>query len=191
LTLATNGASWYFVIEGGELQDPLSEATKREMRMRERERAGDVAQAKAEQLDRENEAVHDWVQKRNFEEANQRSQRQESVAATAVEPELTEEFNWQWVDRRIAARLREEREYFNAALAEHARDTVEMIDAVINMVEDVLSKNAAKNHDGLTSALEKITKTLESNQRAIMKAVNGRVGDEFSKPEPPQAASRH
>src|SRR5262249_39585521 len=101
----------------------ISEATKREMRMRERARAGDAAQTKAEQLDRENEAVHDWLQRRNFED-----QRRESpVEATAAEPELTEPFDWKWVDRRTAFRLQQERERFDAALAEHARDTIESL----------------------------------------------------------------
>src|SRR5262249_44140417 len=97
---------------------------------------------------------------------------------------------WEWVDRRIAAKLREERAHFEAALAEQARDTIEMIDAVLDALDAALNKSAMKSYDGLTAALEKITKTLENNQSAVMRAVNGRVGAELSKPEPPQAASR-
>src|SRR5215471_21451891 len=91
-----------------------------ELARRERERD----RAKPESLDPQSEAaVSDWIRQRNYEE---RAQCERAARGTESEPELTERFDWKWVDKWITARLQQEREYFNAALAEHARDTIEM-----------------------------------------------------------------
>jgi hypothetical protein len=144
----------------------------REKGMRERD---DRQRERAEQ--REAERVFDWVQQKQFEDEAQHG---EPVRAAAGETPLTEDFNWQWVDRRIAARLREERAYFeqrmeemNSALVDNARAVGDALDAV----DAALTKAANKGNKELAGALQKITDTMAANQHAIMRVLNNRIDD--------------
>jgi hypothetical protein len=102
-----------------------------------------------------------------------------------------------WCDKRILARLQQEREYFeerieamNAALAESQRDCVEMIDAVLVAVDDVLHKASVKGTAELGVALQQITDVMHEIQRAILAAISNRVGEHNKLIDEPQIA-RH
>jgi hypothetical protein len=155
----------------------VNEDELREKRMQDRDRQG-------EQIDRAAESARVW----NWLEQQKQldGQRSEPVRVAAG-VELTETFDWQWVDRRIAAALREQRNYFeqelasmNSALIEHTKATNAAMDAIVNMVDSVFSKAAKKTNNQLIDVLQRITELMNSNQHQIMRAINNRIGD--SKP---------
>jgi hypothetical protein len=123
--------------------------------------------ARRKRIARENEAVYDWLQRKNFED---------EYRAHHVEPERrtepTESFDWQWVDRRIEARLREERAYFEDALAAQARTTNEVMAGIVRALDNV-ARSAATKNDGetLAGAMRKLSETIADNQRALMRAI--------------------
>jgi hypothetical protein len=164
----------------------VSEHEMRERRLQDRDRQT-AERDLADKEQRESERVAEWLVQRQCEEDIQRS--------VASEPALVEEFNWQWVQRFVAARLRDEREYFerrfeemNSALVDNARAVGDALDAI----DRALSNAAQKGTNELTGALERITKQLNENQHAIMRAINNRTGEPSKSTieEPPQGA-RH
>jgi hypothetical protein len=134
---------------------------------------------------RENEAVNEWLVQRQCGEDIRRSvgeaaARTTSAAAVAAEPQLTEVFDYSWVQRHVAARLRDLETRFDARLAELTDAVAENAHAIANAFEEVdraLAKAGAKANKELTGALQRITQQLSENQHAIMRAINNRVGD--------------
>jgi hypothetical protein len=162
----------------------VSENELREKRMRERETAERECTEKDE---REAEAVRvwNWLQQKQLGDGE--PVRATGVATRAAEPPLTEVFDYKWVERHVAARLREERNYFeqelanlNSALIDHTKATNAAMDAIVNMVDSVFSKAAEKANNQLAGALQRVTELMNANQHQIMRAINNRIGD--SKP---------
>jgi hypothetical protein len=147
----------------------LIPARDKEMRQPEdwRARRG----ARRAQIARENEAVRDWLRRKNFED-EYRAHHVADVAEPERRAEPTESFDWQWVDRRIEARLREERAYFDDALADHARTTNEVMAGIVRALDNV-ARSAKSGGDlaTLTGAIQKLSETVAGNQRAILRAI--------------------
>jgi uncharacterized coiled-coil protein SlyX len=165
----------------------------REKRMHERDTA------KREQS--ESEAAATWLIQEQCAADLKRAEpvRRTGVAASiAAEPELVEDFNWEWVSKFVAWRLAEERKYFEArldeldkALVDQGQTCNEVMNAVVEALERTLNTATQKSNDHLVGALQKITETMAANQHAIIRAINNRIG-EHGKPidEPPQSARR-
>jgi hypothetical protein len=165
----------------------MNEADLAEKRLRQREREVHEAQLKHEQ---ESEAVLAWLKNRNYED-------NQTGRTVAAEPALSEPFDWRWVDRRISARLKQEREFFeqqmeelNAAFVDHAQTVNEVLDVVVRMVGDTLNKTASKSHKEFTDALEKVSQIMRENQHEVMRAINNRIGEHGKTINEPQSAPR-
>jgi hypothetical protein len=153
-----------------------------EMRQREDRRAR--RDARRAQIARQNEAVFDWLRRKNFEDQSHHIGGPRAAPPTS---ELTESFDWKWVDRRIDARLREERAYFerrmaemDAAIVDQARATNEVMAGIVRAVENV-ARSAAQGAKSsgdlatLTGAIQKLSETMSrearDNQRMLMRAI--------------------
>jgi hypothetical protein len=169
-----------------------SEHDMRDRRMREREAA--------ERRENESEAVDAWlVQRQCMDDLKRGESARVASAATRVEPELTEDFDWRWVDKRIAQRLREERAYSEQRLADFEQRLTELNDAVVenaraigdafDAVDRALAKAGAKANKELTNSLERMSRQLSENQHQIMRAINNKI-DGKPVDEPPQSARR-
>jgi hypothetical protein len=167
----------------------VNEDELREKRMQDRDRQG-------EQIDRAAETARVW----NWLEQQKQFDGRRSVSA-AAEPAL-EVFDHSWVQRHVAACLVREREYFEARLAElngalvdNARATAAAFDAI----DAALDRAADKGNKQLTGALDRISKQLSENQRAVLRAVSakpvvGTLGERsktLEKLEDPKSAKVH
>jgi hypothetical protein len=171
----------------------VGEEEQRERRMVNHDRRA------AERRDQcEDEAVRAWATQQACIDDLKRAEtvRRTGVASIATEPELVEDFNWEWVSKFVDWRLAQERRHFearleemNCALVDNARAVAQAFDAV----DGALDRAAQKGSKQLTGALERITKQLSENQHQIMRAVNrvgeGKpVGERSEKREEPKSA---
>jgi hypothetical protein len=145
-----------------------TEMRQREDRRAQRHARRERAWLEHKRLEDERRRVSEWIRRENAAD--------ESVARRSEAHELSEPFDWKWVDRRIEARLREERAYFEDALAAQARTTNEVMAGIVRAVENV-ARSAAQGAKSsgdlatLTGAIQKLSETMAGNQRAILRAI--------------------
>jgi hypothetical protein len=160
----------------------MNEDEKRERRMADYDRQV----AEREHADREhgeNDAAQAWlVQRQCVEDIRCSESPRATSAATVAEPQL-EVFDYTWVQRHVAARLHEQRAYFerridelDEALVDQGRTCNEVMNAIVEMVERTLNAATQKSNDHFVGALQKITDTMAVNQRQIMNVVNNKIG---------------
>jgi hypothetical protein len=130
----------------------------REKRMRERETA--------ERQEQSDEAADQWLVQRQCVDDLKRSESARVASAAtrvAAEPELTEVFDYIWVQRHVAARLRDLEARFEARLAELSDAVAENAHAIANAfdaVDRALAKAGARANKELTGALERMSRQL-------------------------------
>jgi hypothetical protein len=150
-------ARYVIPARGKEMRQPEDRRARRERAWLEHKR-----------LEDERRRVAEWIQRENAAD--------ESVAAAGT-PELGEPFDWRWVDRRIEARLIEERAEMDATL----RTVNKAMDAIVRALDNVA--RAATNDDCLAKPLAEITASMRGiteearrNQIALLRAIRRKHG---------------